>query len=421
MDKLIVRGGVKLNGVVKVSQAKNSTLKLLAASLLSDQNIVLNNLPDLFDLKTMKKLLQELGVSLTENEKSLVINASSLKSTKATYDIVKTMRASILVLGPLLSRFGSATVSLPGGCAIGARPIDIHLKGLQQMGATIDLQEGYVHAQCDQLKGAHILLPFPSVGATENLLMAAVFAQGMTIIENAAKEPEIFDLAAFLLEIFPNLKITGAGTTRMEIHGVPKKNSAKAITFSAMGDRIEAATLIIAAVMTCSEVRVEGFRPEYLEAVLIILKEMGALFDRGDDWIQVYTHKGLKAGIIDTAPYPGFPTDVQAQLMSLMLCATGTSIITEHIFENRFMHVPELMRMGAKITLKASSAFIEGASALKGAPVMCTDLRASAALLLAALVAEGESEILRIYHLDRGYEAIDVKLASLGAQITRVK
>jgi UDP-N-acetylglucosamine 1-carboxyvinyltransferase len=326
------------------------------------------------------------------------------------------MRASILVLGPLLARYKKAKVSLPGGCAIGARPIDIHLSNLEKMGAVINLHAGNVEATTTGLKGAHLLLSFPSVGATENLMMAAALAQGTTVIENAAQEPEIEDLANFIIAL--GAKVEGAGTAVVTIHGAKKITGT---TYTAIGDRVEAATFLMAALATRGEVKAMGIKPQYLDAVLVTLRDMGAQIDTGPDWIKAKWVTPLKSCKIATAPFPGFPTDVQAQLMALCSLAKGTSIITEAIFENRFMHVPELQRLGANISLEGNVAIIEGVEKLSAAPVMCTDLRASAALVLASLAAVGKSEIQRIYHLDRGYEQLHLKFAKLGAQIERIK
>lgn len=423
MDKLIIKGPTTLQGTIQVSPAKNSTLKLLAATLLAPVPVILKQLPLLQDLKTMQKLLLNLGVEIAEiGNGDIKVDATKIKQTKAHYDIVKTMRASILVMGPLLTKYGHASVSLPGGCAIGARPIDIHLKGFEQLGATIEMSEGYVTARAERLKGAAIHLPFPSVGATENILMAAVFAYGETIIDNAAREPEIIDLANFLMNLFPTLTITGAGTQTIYIRGIERNVAANSnVQYLAIGDRIEAATFVMAALMTGSSLRIEGFNPQHLKTVLDLLEKMGAQFTYEADALEVHKHQGLKATQIDTAPYPGFPTDVQAQMMALMLTAHGTSMISENIFENRFMHVPELIRMGAKIILKGKVAIIEGGHSLHGAPVMCTDLRASAALVLCALVVNGTTEIQRVYHLDRGYAQLEKKLVAVGANIERIK
>jgi UDP-N-acetylglucosamine 1-carboxyvinyltransferase len=418
MDKLIIEGGHSLNGSVQISSAKNATLPILAATLLCPYPINFKDVPDLMDVGTILKILQSMGVKVTKNQNMITVDAVSLDNQHADYLLVKTMRASVLVLGPLLSRFGQASVSLPGGCAIGARPVDIHLSGLEKMGAKIEIENGYIKASCTKLRGATLPLPFPSVGATENLMMAAVFAEGMTIIDNAAMEPEIDDLANFLIS--QGVRIEGAGTSRIKIHGThPQDLSFHKDYYRIIGDRIEAATYIIAAIMTQGNVRVDGFNPKHLEFVLDCLHKMGAQFEIGNDFVKINQNQKLKGMALETAPYPAFPTDVQAQMMALMSIVGGQSIVTETIFENRFMHVSEMIRMGAKIILKGNSALIEGVTHLSGAPVMCTDLRASAALVLCALVAKGETEIQRVYHLDRGYEKIDEKLSSLGAIIKR--
>lgn len=420
MDKLIVDGPSTLKGSVQISSAKNATLPILVATLLCPYPIVFDSIPDLMDVGTILKLLQSMGVKVTKKGNQTIVDASHLENQHADYSLVKTMRASVLVLGPLLARFGVASVSLPGGCAIGARPVDIHLMGLEKMGAQIEIENGYIKARCTKLQGAHIPLPFPSVGATENLMMAAVLAEGTTVIENAAMEPEIDDLAEFLRA--QGVKIEGAGTSHITIEGMDVsllKPSNK--PYRVIGDRIEAATFIIAAIMSNGEVKVEGFNPAHLTFVLDTLIKMGAHLEIGDNFVQVKKSDRLKGAIIETAPYPGFPTDVQAQMMALMSVVEGNSVVTEAIFENRFMHVPEMARMGSKVTLKGNSAMIEGVESLSGAPVMCTDLRASAALILCALIAKGRSEIQRVYHLDRGYEKIDEKLTALGAKIQRVK
>lgn len=415
MDKLIIQGPVKLKGEVRTSSAKNATLPILTACLLNEQPITFKTLPKLRDINTTFKLLEMLGARV-EGGDITTIDCKNISSVEASYELVKTMRASILVLGPLLARFKKAIVSLPGGCAIGARPIDIHLMGLEKMGAEIKIEKGNVIATTHGLKGANIVLPFPSVGATENLMMAATLADGKTVIENAAKEPEIDDLANFINAM--GGKVSGAGTSRIEIEGVKSLKSVK--EYSIIGDRIEAATYVMAGVMTNSQMKVTNINPAYLTACLDVLERMGAKFKLEANSIEVLPHSGLVGAKIETAPHPGFPTDLQAQMMSLMLTAKGASIISETIFENRFMHVPELVRMGAQITLKGNAAFIEGGTPLTGAKVMCTDLRASAALVLAALVAEGETVVQRVYHLDRGYEKLDEKLSILGAKIVRV-
>jgi UDP-N-acetylglucosamine 1-carboxyvinyltransferase len=431
MDKLVIIGPSQLSGSVAISRAKNSVLKLLAAGLLAPETITLEQLPELQDVKTMLKLLKHLGAEVTfiPNSKNVKINYEKINQWKAHYDLVKTMRASILVLGPLLGRFGEAEVSLPGGCAIGARPIDIHLKGLEKLGAKITLEAGYVRAEGKQLIGANIVLPFPSVGATENIMMAAVFAKGQTVIENAAREPEITDLGNFLMQLFPTLKITGLGSPDIAITGIERSNAptTKNLSYLPIGDRIEASTYLMGAVMTNSEISITGFQPKHISAVTQVLTDMGAkleiIADGPSPMIKTKkrTTEFLKSCQVDTAPYPGFPTDAQAQLMALMLTADGTSVVTENIFENRFMHVPELERMGGHITLKGNSAVIQGSTKLLGAPVMCTDLRASAALVLAALCATGKTDVQRVYHLDRGYEGLEKKLGQLGCNVERVK
>ena len=419
MDKLIVKGPVTLKGTVKVSSAKNATLPIVVATLLCPFPVKFNGIPDLMDVSTILKLLQSLGVKVTKNGDEMIVDATQLENQHADYSLVKTMRASVLVLGPLLARYGVASVSLPGGCAIGARPVDIHLMGMEKLGAEIQIENGYIKAKCKKLIGTTIPLPFPSVGATENLMMAAVLAEGETIIENAAMEPEIDDLADFLIAHGVNVK--GAGTSRISIQGTTTDKLKPAPSYRVIGDRIEAATYIIAGIMSGGDVRVEGYNPKHLGFVLDTLTKMGAQIENGVDYTHVRKATRLRGGIVETQPYPGFPTDVQAQMMALMSIVDGNSIITETIFENRFMHVPEMSRMGTKVTLKGNIAIIEGTEKLSGAPVMCTDLRASAALILCAIVADGETEIQRVYHLDRGYERIDEKLTKLGAHIRRVK
>jgi UDP-N-acetylglucosamine 1-carboxyvinyltransferase len=404
-----------LRGTIKISKSKNSYLPILTGVLLNENPVRLKNLPDLRDIKTILKLLENLGVRISKEGEFTSLDASRINSFEALYEMVKTMRASILVLGPLLGRFRQAKVSLPGGCAIGTRPIDIHLSNLEKMGAVISLEGGYVEAKTQGLKGANLVLSFPSVGATENLLMAAVFAEGETVIENAALEPEIVDLGQFLISM--GAKISGLGTSKIHIQGVSRLRET---TYEAIGDRIEALTYIMAALITSSPVTVTGFDPTHLDAVLNGLKDMGADLLIGPDFVEVKPSE-LRAVQIETTPFPGFPTDAQAQLMALATQARGSTIITEKIFENRFMHVPELQRLGAQITLKGNTAIVEGKSRLKGAPVMCTDLRASAALVLAGLSAHGETRIDRVYHLDRGYEKMEEKLSQLGAKIRRIK
>lgn len=415
MDKLIISGPTTLSGKVEISRAKNAYLPILAAVLLSDKPIHLQNIPDLQDIKTMIKLLSNLGVTVTKKENITTFDASTLNSHEATYDLVKTMRASIFVLGPLLARLKKAKVSLPGGCAIGTRPIDLHLTNLEKMGCKITLNAGYVEAVGSEMRPTHLTLAFPSVGATENLIMAAVFLDGVTTIENAALEPEIDDLANFLNAMGAN--VTGIGTSRLVVTGVKELHE---VTYEAIGDRIEASTYLMAALATGSEITIEKVNPIHLEFVIEKLKEMGAKISTGTSSIHV-EKSTLKGCHVDTAPFPGFPTDAQAQLIALCTQIGGVSVVTENIFENRFMHVPELVRLGAVITLKGNSAIIEGGKKLTAAPIMCTDLRASAALIIAALAINGETEIQRIYHLDRGYENLVDKFAKLGAKIKRVK
>lgn len=414
MDQLRIIGKKRLKGQVTISQAKNALLPILKATLLCSEKVTFSELPLLRDITTTFQLLKNLGLEVEQVEEKTIIDPTTIKSFEATYELVKTMRASILVLGPLVAKYGKAKVSLPGGCAIGARPIDIHLQGLEKLGATIKLHSGYVEAIASKLVGAKIVLPFPSVGATENLMMAASLAKGESLIENCAKEPEIEDLANFLNSM--GAKIEGAGGAVIRIQGV---DSLKGGHYSAIGDRIEAATYLMAGLITEGEVTVTGVVPRHLDAVLQTLEEMGAEVQTTDNSISTKWKGPLQAASITTAPFPGFPTDVQAQLMALCTQAQGTSLISETIFENRFMHVPEMNRLGADIELKGNTAVIKGPTKLTGAPVMCTDLRASAALILTALASEGESLIQRVYHLDRGYNLLDQKLRNLGAQILR--
>lgn len=403
---------------MRVSGAKNAALPILMASLLSSSPSAFSNVPKLRDISTTLALLKDLGVQTKHTDSNQVlIDPSSLHDYTASYQLVKTMRASILVLGPLLAKYGKASVSLPGGCAIGARPVDLHLAGLKQMGADISVEEGYVHATSPNgLSGAHIFMDKVSVGATENLMMAATLAKGTTIIENAAQEPEIVDLALCLSSM--GASIEGAGTARIEISG---KDSLNGADHRVLPDRIETGTFLVAAAATGGHIRCEGAAPETLKPVLSKLTEAGAKIEVGDDWISL-DMKGQQPHCVnlETAPHPGFPTDMQAQFMSLNCVGTGAGMITETIFENRFMHVPELIRLGAQIELKGNSAMCQGQDELKGAPVMATDLRASACLVIAGLVAKGETCIDRIYHLDRGYENIEVKLSELGATIERI-
>lgn len=418
MEKLLVRGKTKLYGSVEISASKNSTLPLLAASLLSSGTITFENIPQLNDITTLLKVLENLGVKVQRDlvNSKVTVCAAHLDHFEATYDLVKTMRASVLVLGPLVARFGHAKVSLPGGCAIGARPIDLHLMGLEEMGATVTMEGGYVQVTCEQLHGACIVLPFPSVGACENLMMAATFAKGITIIKNAALEPEIVDLANFLRA--QGAFIKGDGTSTITIEGLNGRQFSKNLSYTPIPDRIEAATYMIAAAITNSPITLTNIRADHLDSVLSALDKMGHHFDLniGENSMRYLGYDpelGFKGVILDTAPYPGLPTDVQAQMVALCTQANGPSVITEHIFENRFMHVPELNRLGANIQLKGSSAIIPGNTPLNGAPVMCTDLRASAALVLAALCANGETQVRRIYHLKRGYHKLLEKLSAL--------
>jgi UDP-N-acetylglucosamine 1-carboxyvinyltransferase len=414
MDKLLIKGPAKLSGSISISRAKNAYLPILSAVLLSDKPIHLKNIPELRDINTMIKLLGNLGVKVEKKGNITTFDASNLTSHEATYDLVKTMRASIFTLGPILTRMKKAKVSLPGGCAIGSRPIDLHLSSLEKLGAKIKLESGYVAAETDGLVGAHVPLAFPSVGATENIMMAAVFAKGITTIENAAKEPEIDDLAHFLNKM--GAKVSGIGTSNLTIEGVTEL---KEVEYEAIGDRIEAATYVMAGLITKSEIDVIDFDPKHIEFVLNTLKSMGAKLEVGETSVRVFP-SDLKGVSIDTAPYPGYPTDAQAQLIALATQVEGTTIVSENIFENRYMHVPELNRLGAKIQVKGKTAVVEGGGKLKSAPIMCTDLRASAALVLAALATEGETEVRRVYHLDRGYEKLADKLQKLGVEITRI-
>lgn len=416
MKKIVIEGGYLLKGQVAISGAKNAALPLLAASILTEKECILRNTPILRDIDTFITLLQGLGVKLENRGKDIIVTtASNLVSAEVPYDLVKTMRASCLILGPLLARCGYAKVSLPGGCAIGARPIDLHLAALKKLGAQIELENGYIIAKADRLKGSRIYLDIPTVTGTENIMMAAALAEGKTNIENAAKEPEITNLAEAI-----NLmggKIEGAGTDVIEITGV---DSMHGFDIPVIPDRIEAGTFIIAAVITGGEVKVNRCIPEHLEALLLKLKEVGVRFDIGKDYVFIKQTERIKSVDIKTSYYPSFPTDMQAQMMALMTISEGTSMIIETVFENRFMHVPELKRMGADIAIEGHTAMIKGVKTLTGAPVMATDLRASASLVLAGLAAKGITIIDRIYHIDRGYECIEKKLSSLNARIRRV-
>jgi UDP-N-acetylglucosamine 1-carboxyvinyltransferase len=419
VDKLVITKSPPLSGSVTISGAKNAALPLLISSLLADSTCSFQNVPALRDISTTLLLLKDFGASINQVDKNHVeIDASSLNSVTASYDLVRTMRASILVLGPLLAKHGKANVSLPGGCAIGARPVNLHLAGLEKMGAKIEVDEGYIRAEVDgRLKGARIFMDIVSVGATENLMMAATLADGDTILENAAREPEIVDLANCLNSM--GAKVSGAGTDSVKITGV---KNLQGCDYSVLPDRIETGTFLVAAAVSGGSVRCENAEPSTLDAVISKLEQAGAKITIGEDWIELDMQGKLpKAVNLKTAPHPGFPTDMQAQFMTLNAVAQGSGVITETIFENRFMHVPELQRMGAEIELEGNSALSKGNSKLKGAQVMATDLRASASLVIAGLVAEGDTIVNRIYHLDRGYEAIEHKLGGLGANIKRVK
>jgi len=424
MDKLRMVGGIPLKGEVLIAGAKNAALPILCACLLTDQPITLRNVPDLQDVRTMLKLLQEIGVTVTfpdENDRNcVVLNAANIKSSEATYEMVKTMRASILVLVPLLARMHSAKVSLPGGSAIGARPVDQHIKGLKAMGATIKIKSGYIQAETKfatgRLQGASILTDMITVTGTENLMMAATLASGTTILENAAREPEVGDLAELLVKM--GAKITGIGSDRLVIEGVEKLHSAE---HAVIADRIEAGTFLCAVAAAGGEVLVKHCRPDTLDAVIVKLKEAGLEMEVGPDWIKASMKGRPKAVSFRTSEYPAFPTDMQAQLMAVNAIAEGNATITETIFENRFMHVQEMNRLGADIAIEGNTAIAQGVEKLSGAIVMATDLRASASLVIAGLAAQGETQVDRIYHLDRGYDRMEQKLTLLGANIQRIK
>ncbi|MBI3899985.1 MAG: UDP-N-acetylglucosamine 1-carboxyvinyltransferase [Gammaproteobacteria bacterium] len=417
MDRLLINGGIPLRGDVRISGAKNAALPILVASLLTDETLCIGNMPHLQDITTTMELLGRMGVRLVVAEKMMIeANANKVTSLCAPYELVKTMRASILVLGPLLARFGEAEVSMPGGCAIGSRPINLHVKGLQAMGAEISLEGGYIRAKAKRLQGARVFMDLVSVTGTENLMMAAALADGVTVIENAAREPEVVDLANCLITM--GAKIAGAGTPEITIEGVKKLHGGY---HSVIPDRIESGTYLVAGAITGGDVRLRDTRPELLVSVLDKLHETGAEIETGPDWIRLnMTGRRPQAVSISTAPYPAFPTDMQAQFVAMNAIADGSSTITETIFENRFMHAQELQRMGADIDIKGNTAVVRGVPHLTGAPVMATDLRASASLALAGLVAQNETVIDRIYHIDRGYEQIEEKLSQLGARIRRV-
>ena len=417
MDKLIVSGGYPLRGEVRISGAKNAALPVLVASLLTDKPLCIGNVPHLQDITTTMELLGRMGVRLVVDEKMVIeADASDVTSRRAPYELVKTMRASILVLGPLLTRFGEAEVSMPGGCAIGSRPVNLHIKGLQAMGAEFSIEDGYMKARAKRLKGTRVLMDMVSVTGTENIMMAATLAQGTTVIENAAREPEVVDLAKCLVGM--GAKIEGAGSDTITVEGVSTLDGG---SHQVIPDRIETGTYLVAGAMTGGKVKVRNVQPNHLEAVVDKLREAGAEITSGHDWICLdQQDQELKAVSIRTAPYPAFPTDMQAQFVALNCIATGTATVTESVFENRFMHVLELQRMGADIEMRGNTAIVRGVQRLTGAPVMATDLRASASLALAGLVADSDTIVDRIYHIDRGYECIEEKLAQLGARIRRV-
>jgi len=417
MNKLIISGGVPLAGDVRISGSKNAVLPILAGTLLADSPVIVRNVPHLHDVTTTMELLGRMGVSLTIGEKmSIEVDPTTLENTFAPYELVKTMRASILVLGPLLAHYGTAEVSLPGGCAIGARPVDMHLSGLEAMGAEITVEQGYIKAKCERLQGARIVMDQVTVTGTENLMMAASLANGTTVIENAAREPEVVDLADFINAM--GGKIEDAGTDTITIHGVENLSGCD---YSVLPDRIETGTYLVAAAITGGKVLAKHTDPTLLDAVLAKLEEAGAIIDIGENWIELDMEgRKPRAVNIRTSPYPGFPTDMQAQFCALNAIAVGTGSVTETVFENRFMHIQEFVRLGASIQLEGNTAIIKGVERMTGAPVMATDLRASASLILAGLVAQGETVVDRIYHIDRGYDHIEEKLAGLGARIQRV-
>jgi UDP-N-acetylglucosamine 1-carboxyvinyltransferase len=415
MDKLLIQGGNRLNGDITISGAKNAALPILCAGLLTSGDVELSNVPHLHDVATILKLLGQTGLKVTQDGDRVTLNGGAIDKLEAPYELVKTMRASILVLGPLLARFGEAKVSLPGGCAIGSRPVDQHIKGLQALGAEITVEAGYIYAKCKKLKGARIVTDMITVTGTENLLMAATLAEGETVLENAALEPEVVDLACFLTAM--GARIQGAGTNRIVIQGVKRLHGAE---YEVQPDRIETGTFLVAAAITGGHVRARGTCPDHLEAVLAKLRAAGADIHAGPDWIEL-DMRGRRPVAVDvtTNPYPAFPTDMQAQFMALNCVAEGVGTIIENVFENRFMHALELQRMGASIKIEGHTAIVQGVPQLRAAPVMATDLRASASLVLAGLAAEGETVVDRIYHIDRGYERIEEKLQQLGARIRR--
>ncbi|MBK9161920.1 MAG: UDP-N-acetylglucosamine 1-carboxyvinyltransferase [Nitrosomonadales bacterium] len=415
MKKLAIQGGGRLNGEVRISGAKNAALPIMCASLLTAESLRLDNLPDMHDVATMAKLLQQMGVRVAVDSQSAIFDAAQVDKLEAPYDMVKTMRAAILVLGPLVARFGEARVSLPGGCAIGSRPVDLHIKGLQAMGAEIHIEHGYIHAKASRLKGARICFDLVSVTGTENLMMAAALADGVTVLENAAREPEVVDLANCLIAM--GAQICGAGSDTITIQGVKDLHGAD---YRVMPDRIESGTFLVAAAATGGCITLTDARADILDSVLEKLREAGATVEISGNRISLEMRNRPVAVNLRTAPYPAFPTDMQAQFMALNTIAQGSAIVVETIFENRFMHVQELRRLGAQIEVEGNTAVIKGCAQLEGATVMATDLRASASLVIAGLVAQGETIVDRIYHLDRGYEHIEAKLSALGAQIRRV-
>jgi UDP-N-acetylglucosamine 1-carboxyvinyltransferase len=416
MQKLAIQGGSRLNGDVRISGAKNAALPILCASLLSSDPLQLDNVPDLNDISTMCKLLQQMGIAIEANGRQMVLSAAHIDKLEAPYDMVKTMRAAILVLGPLLARFGEARVSLPGGCAIGSRPVDLHIKGLQAMGAEIQIEHGYIHAKCKRLKGARIFFDLVSVTGTENLMMAAALADGVSVLENAAREPEVVDLANCLIAM--GARIEGAGSDTITVTGMEKLHG---VSHRIMPDRIESGTFLVAAAATGGNITLTDARADILDNVLEKLQEAGAAIKVSGSTINLQMNKRPSAVNVRTAPYPAFPTDMQAQFMAMNSIAEGSAMVVETIFENRFMHVQELRRLGAQIEVEGNTAVIKGSARLEGATIMATDLRASACLVIAGLAAQGETIVDRIYHLDRGYEHIEAKLSALGAQIRRIK
>ncbi len=416
MDQILIHGGRRLRGEVRISGAKNAALPILASTILGGGECVLSNMPSVVDVLTMGKLLRMLGIAVAQEGEHTVVRAQTIASTEAPYDLVRTMRASVLVLGPLVARMGEAKVSLPGGCAIGSRPVNFHLAGLEKMGASVEIEHGYIKATARRLRGSRIYFDIPSVTGTENLMMAAVLAEGTTVLENAAKEPEITDLADFLVK--RGARIAGAGTDMITIEGVTELHGAD---HDVIPDRIEAGTYLVAGAITGGEVSVERCRPEHLEPLLVKLRESGAELAEEGGRVRLKMNGRLKGTNVRTSPHPGFPTDMQAQFVALMAVAEGTSVVTETIFESRFMHVEELRRMGGDIRVEGNRVVITGRERLTGAPVMASDLRASAGLIVAGLAAEGTTEVSRVYHLDRGYERLEEKLNALGASIERKK